>query len=64
MRNDKVINKNNEAEITLTFNNQHKIDAQLLKKIFNVAKVTIENVKTDEIKVDAVKTKYIKCIRC
>ncbi len=64
MRNDKVINKNNEAEVTLTFNNQHKIDEALLKRIFNVAKVTIKSSKDDTVKVNVVKTKYVKCIRC
>ncbi|XQP55513.1 MAG: isoleucine--tRNA ligase [Mycoplasmoidaceae bacterium] len=63
-RNDKVIAKNNEADITLSFNNNLKIDPALLKKIFNVAKVTINSTNDDKITVEATKTNYVKCIRC
>ena len=64
MRNDKVIAKNNEAEVTLTFNNEFKIEPALLKKIFNVAKVTIINKEVDKPSCEVVKTGYVKCIRC
>ncbi|MCQ2748319.1 MAG: hypothetical protein MJ223_03805 [Mycoplasmoidaceae bacterium] len=64
MRNDKVIAKNNETDVVLTFNNKFNIDEALLKKILNVAKVTIKSTKEDKIEADVTKTKYIKCIRC
>ncbi len=64
MRNDKIIAKNNEAEVSLSFNNQYKIDPALLKRIFNVAKVEINSTKDDKYGVKVVKTKYVKCIRC
>lgn len=64
LRNDKVIAKNNEAEVSLEFDNTLKIDEQLLKVIFNVAKVTIVNSKVKEPKIKITKTKYVKCIRC
>ncbi|MCQ3914674.1 MAG: hypothetical protein MJ201_02635 [Mycoplasmoidaceae bacterium] len=64
MRNDKVIAKNNEADVVLSFNNVHKIETELLKKIFNVAKVTIKSTNDDKFEADVTKTKYIKCIRC
>lgn len=64
MRNDKTLAKNNEADVVLTFNNEHKIDPNLLKKIFNVAKVTINSVNEDKYDVEVTKTKYVKCIRC
>ncbi len=64
LRNDKVIAKNNEAEVVLEFDNATKIEETLLKKIFNVAKVTINNKKVEIPKVLITKTKYVKCIRC
>jgi len=64
LRNAKVFNKSNEAEVTLTFDNMFDIKEDLLKKIFNVAKVTIVNDKIKDIKVDVTKTGYVKCIRC
>ncbi|MCQ2956804.1 MAG: hypothetical protein MJ233_02990 [Mycoplasmoidaceae bacterium] len=64
MRNDKVLAKNNEAEVSLTFNNQFKIDPALLKKILNVAKVTITSSIDDKYDVKVTKTNYVKCPRC
>lgn len=64
LRNDKVIAKNNEAEVELTFKNLNEISPLLLKKIFNVADVKINNSDTNEIKVEIKKTGYVKCPRC
>ena len=64
-RNTKIINKSNETEITIEFNNCYQIDTNLLKKIFNVAKVIIKhNQSLDAPKVIVDKTIYVKCIRC
>lgn len=64
LRNEKTIKKNNEVDVILTFDNSLNIPTSLLKKILNVAKVTIIDKKDKEIIVDACKTKYVKCIRC
>ncbi len=64
MRNDKVLAKNNEAEVSLTFSNRFKIDSLLLKKILNVAKVTITSSIDDKYDIKVTKTNYIKCPRC
>ena len=66
LRNHKIINKNNEVDVILTFNNNNNISSQLLKKIFNVATVTINSVdvKNKEYDVKVEKTTKIKCQRC
>ena len=53
-------------DVTLTFNNNNNIGSQLLKKIFNVATVTINNVnvKDKQYDVKVEKTTKIKCQRC
>ncbi|MCQ3907354.1 MAG: hypothetical protein MJ219_00955 [Mycoplasmoidaceae bacterium] len=64
MRNDKIIAKNNEADVVLTFNNEYNIDPALLKRIFNVAQVTINSIKRDRYEAEVTKTNFVKCIRC
>ena len=64
-RNAKVINKSNEADVTIKFNNQYKIEGELLKRIFNVAKVELVNdVNITNPEVVCKKSNYVKCIRC
>ena len=66
LRNQKIINKSNEVDVILTFDNSNNISSQLLKKIFNVATVTINSVdvKNKEYDVKVKKTAKIKCQRC
>ncbi len=64
LRNKKVIAKSNEADVELEFDNSLGIEPELLKRIFNVAKVTIKDKKTKSISVKVTKTKFVKCIRC
>ena len=66
LRNQKIINKSNEVDVILAFNNNNNISPQLLKKIFNVATVIINNVdtKNKEYDIKVEKTTKIKCQRC
>lgn len=63
LRNTKIINKNNEAIVKISFNNQYQFNENELKRYLNVAKVIIEDHKSNiEVKVD--NAKFIKCERC
>ena len=66
LRNEKIINKSNEVDVKITFNNNNKITPQLLKKILNVATITINDFveKDKEYEVKVEKTTKIKCQRC
>lgn len=64
LRNDKVINKNNEACVEIKFNNSYKINESLLKEILNVAEVTIIDTKAQEIDIKVSKSNFAKCERC
>jgi isoleucyl-tRNA synthetase len=64
IRNAKVINKNNEAIIKISFNNEFQFDAINLKYYLNVAKVVIVNSDSKEIIIEVDNAKLIKCERC
>jgi hypothetical protein len=64
LRKEKVVNKNNEVDVELVFNNSLHIQPTILKRILNVAKLTIIDKKNTEIMVNLRKTEYTKCIRC
>ncbi len=64
LRKEKIVNKNNEVDVELVFDNSLLIRPTILKKILNVAKLTIIDKKNIEIMVNLHKTKYTKCIRC
>lgn len=64
IRNSKVINKNTEAIVKITFDNKFNFNEQELKQYLNVAKVIIESKDSKEIKVNVDNAKLIKCERC
>jgi hypothetical protein len=63
IRNNKVINKNNEAIITISFNNKH-FTTQELTNFLNVARVEINTVSSKKIHIDAKNGNLTKCERC
>jgi isoleucyl-tRNA synthetase len=64
LRNDKIINKNNQARVELEFDNKFDFNEAALAKYLNIAKVKFINQKSSKITVNATDAKLIKCERC
>jgi len=63
LRNSKIITKNNEALVELTFDNQYNFEPVQLAKYLNVAKVIINNQK-NLMQVNVTNAQLRKCERC
>jgi hypothetical protein len=64
LRTRKEINKNNQAQVELTFNNAYQFEETTLARYLNVAKVKFIDQKATKITAKASDAKLPKCERC
>jgi isoleucyl-tRNA synthetase len=64
LRQDKIINKSNEVDVTISFKNEFKFTSLQLEQWLNVAKVTIIEINNQQINVKISKTTHVCCPRC
>jgi hypothetical protein len=64
LRNNKVINKNNQAMVTLSFKNDFGFSEEQLAKYLNVVKVKFLDINSTQITVNVADAKFVKCERC
>jgi hypothetical protein len=64
IRNNKMINKNNQALVELSFDNKYKFTEAEMAKYLNVAIVKFIGTAKDEITAEVSDAKLIKCERC
>jgi isoleucyl-tRNA synthetase len=64
IRINKEINKNNQALVEITFNNQYQFNEKDLARYLNVAQVKIQLITSNEIKVRVSNANLVRCERC
>jgi isoleucyl-tRNA synthetase len=64
LRANKIIAKNSQAIVAITFNNYYKFLPEELKIYLNVAKVIINSVDTSDITVKSENANFVRCERC